>query len=404
MIKKDQIQENEKSSRILAFYQAGSLSSLIKTFKHMKRFNLLKIISVGILASIMMSCENQDVEYPDYDYSAVYFAYQYPVRTIVLGEDIYDNALDNQHKCAIYATMGGVYSNSKTIDIDVSVDNTLCNNLFFDADFTSPVQPMPSNYFTLASNKITLKNSLQGSVEVQLTDAFFADSKAIQNTYVIPLLMTNVVNADSILSGTPKVSNPAKCNQADWDIQPKDYTLYCVKFINTWHANYLRRGKDEITKDGVTSTEVRHNTYVEYDEVCKLSTLSLNDVLYPMNFKNKVGQDLNLNVKVSFADDQKCTVSPTTTSYNLNDTVRVYNITASGNGTFVKKGEKQSWGNKDRDGLYIQYQIGYEVEIKYPKLNLPDDIQKVTYNTNDTLVVRDRGVVSEVFSPSYKIN
>jgi len=36
----------------------------------------------------MTSCENQDNEFPDYEGgTSVYFATQYPVRTLVMGED-----------------------------------------------------------------------------------------------------------------------------------------------------------------------------------------------------------------------------------------------------------------------------------------------------------------------------
>ncbi|WP_372776049.1 DUF5627 domain-containing protein [Mangrovibacterium sp.] len=368
----------------------------------MKQFKFLGIFAAGLISLLMTSCENQDIEFPDFDYNSVYFAYQYPVRTIVLGEDIVDNTLDNEHKCMIYATMGGVYENTKRIDIDVTVNNALVNNLFF-AD-GSPVTAMPSNYYTLAANTITLDGTLQDGVEVQLTDAFFADPQSLKNTYVIPLQMTDVANADSILSGVPKFDGAVRGNTSDWDVEPKDFVLYCVKYINPWHAYYLRRGKDVITKDGVTTNVVRHNTYVEDDEVIHLSTLSLNDLEFPMDFTNKAGQDLNMKVKLNFDADQNVTVAPFASSYQLNDTVRVYNITTSGNGSFVKEGDKKSWGNKDRDALYLQYNIGYEVEIKYPKRGLPDDIQQVTYSTTDTLVVRDRGVTIETFSPSYNVN
>lgn len=352
---------------------------------------------------MMTSCENKEAEFPNFDYSTVYFAYQYPVRTIVLGEDIYDNTLDNQHKCAIYATMGGVYSNDKNIDIDVTVDNSLCDNLFFNA--TSPVVPMPSNYYTLAGNKISLNKSMQGSVEVQLTDAFFADSKSLERTYVIPLRMTNVVNADSILSGIPKVGGASRTNIAMWDVQPKDYVLYCVKFINPWDAIYLRRGVDVITKDGESSTNVRHKEFVEKDELIRLSTSSLTDILIPTDYKSKFGLDLGLKVKVNFAQDLKCSVLPIA-DYQINDSVRVYNISTNGNGEFIKKGEKNSWGNKDRDVLHIKYTIGYEVETTFPKTlpARPADIQVVTYNTTDTMVFRDRGIKLEVFTPEYKVN
>ena len=39
-------------------------------------------------------------------------------------------------------------------------------------------------------------------VEVSFTDAFFADPEALTATYVIPLVMTGVTNADRILNGT----------------------------------------------------------------------------------------------------------------------------------------------------------------------------------------------------------
>jgi hypothetical protein len=368
----------------------------------MKRYNLLSIVCTGVLTVLTMSCENQEIEFPDYGQTTVYFAYQYPVRTIVLGEDIFDTTLDNEHRCEIYATMGGVYANKTKIDIGIAVDNALCNNLFFDGGYTSPVQPMPSNYYTLAGNQISLDHSLQGSVGVQLTDAFFADESALRNTYVIPLRMTSVTNADAILSGDPKVEQPVGPNAAHWDVQPKDYVLYCVKFINTWHANYLRRGRDQITVNGVASSVTRHKPNVEEDEVRKLNTLALNQLLYPMNYKNQAGQNLNFALKLSFDESQKCAVAPVATAYQLNDTVSVYNIAATGNGAFVKRGEKKSWGNKDRDALYLQYNVSYEVQTLYPNAGIPAKVEQVTYTTSDTLVVRDRGVMAEVFTPAYK--
>lgn len=191
---------------------------------------------------IFTCCENQSIEFPDFDYSTVYFAYQYPVRTIVIGEDTYDTSMDNEHKCKIYATMGGVYANKTRISIGVTVDNTLCDNLYFEDG--TPVQAMPSNYYSLAAGQIILDKALQGGVEVQLTDAFFADENALGNTYVIPLRMTDVVNADSILVGSARVENAPRTNENLWDVQPKDYVLYCLKYINNWHASYLRRGVD----------------------------------------------------------------------------------------------------------------------------------------------------------------
>lgn len=348
----------------------------LKKKKAMKPKNIF--IALMIFA-LFASCKNDEWEFPDYDYSTVYFSYQYPVRTITLGEDnLVNTDLDNEHKCKIMATLSGVYSNNKDIKIDFVVDNSLADNLTFEDG--SAVLSLPASYYTLSANQIVIpKGSITGGVTVQLTDAFFADPNAVKNTYIIPLVMTNVVGADSILSG-------------------KNYILYAVKYINTWHADYLRRGTDIVTEDGgAAQTVVRHAQYVERDEVCRLSTFTLNALQFPVsNYKSKSGAGLELKLKLDFDAEQKCTVAPFENAYQLNDAVRVYDITASGNGKFVKRGEKNSWGNQDRDALYLDYAVSYKVETNTGGVI---DIQTMEYSTKDTLVVRDRGVVMETFIP-----
>ena len=343
----------------------------------MKQIKLFSILTIGILSLLISSCRNQDVEFPDFDYSTVYFAYQYPVRTIVLGEDLYDTSLDNQHKFEIYATMGGVYSNDKQITIDIAVDNSLTNNMFFSAG--NPVMPMPANYYTLAANQIKLDKNFQGAVGVQLSEAFFADKNSLKNTYVVPLKMTNVNNADSILSGNPKYSGALRGNPADWDVLPKDFVLYCVKFINQWHANYLRRGVDQITINGTSKTVVRHKQYVENDELSNLISASLMSNEFPVSVENAEGVKQTCTLLLTFDSSNKITVSTTTEGY-----------TATGSGTFVPKGEKNSWGNKDRDVVYLNYNITSN--------------SGVAYATKDTLVVQGRGVKIETFTPLYVSN
>jgi hypothetical protein len=79
---------------------------------------------------------------------------------------------------------------------------------------------MPSAYYQLAFNKITITSeSIIGGVDVQLTDAFFADPKALGRNYVIPLVMINVTGVDSIL-------------------KRKSQVIYAIKYVNPWHANY----------------------------------------------------------------------------------------------------------------------------------------------------------------------
>lgn len=331
---------------------------------------------MAMVTGLFTSCENSDWEFPDYDYSAVYFAYQSPIRTICLGEDVFDTSLDNEYKCQIMATIGGVYKNNANIDISIRVDNSLCDNLVFEEN-DMDIIPMPSNYYSLSSDKITIeKGSVLGGVIVQLTDVFFNDPKSLLTTYVIPVVMTGVVNADTILSGTPLVDNPRRGVSSDWDVQPKDYVLYAVKYINQYEANYLRRGKDVIS-GSQSGTQNRHAQYVEKDEMVEnITTRSLNIIAWEHQTKDMNDITRNSVLLLTFDNQNNCTITSETEG-----------VTASGTGKFVSKGDKNSWGNKDRDVLYLDYTIDY------------GDIQSAT---NDTLVVRDRGLKAEWFTPQLK--
>ena len=201
-------------------------------------------ILLAITGCVFTSCENQEWEFPDFEYTTVYFAYQTPVRTITFGEDVWDTSLDNQGQCQIMATIGGVYSNDKDRTISIQVDNSIVDDITF-AD-GSEIKAMPSEYYTLSdNNKIVIpKGKLLGGVTVQLTDAFFADPEATTGKYVIPVRMTDVQGADSILAGVPLVDNPRLAVAGDWDVQPKNYVLYAVKYISQYDSWYLRTGTD----------------------------------------------------------------------------------------------------------------------------------------------------------------
>jgi len=345
-----------------------------------------KLFLFLLVITSLSACKNQDVEFPDYDFSAVYFPYQYPVRTITLGEDIYDNSLDLLHKCQIQATMGGIYDNKNDVAINFIVADTMVNGYNFNA--TNPlraIRAMPKDYYTLASNQIIIKKGdISGGVEVQLTDKFFADPLAVQNNYVIPLIMTSATNVDSILQGKPIIANtkPKKLFARKWDVLPKDYILYAVKYINTWHGYYLRRGTD-VQTGAMSTTIVRHpkdvttydaSTTTDSKWLCYLTTGALNVLKFPVTLKDAAGTNYVSTLDLTFDASNNCTVtSSDPTAY-----------TATGTGKFVKKGEKNSFGNQDRDVLYLDYTINHIAK-------------GITTQTKDTLLMRNRGVVKETF-------
>ena len=332
-----------------------------------------------VLLSILTAC-NKKTEFPDYKYTTVYFPYQAPVRTLVLGEDMYDNTMDNLHKFTIMATMGGVYENTKDITIATSVDVTLAQNLKFNTANGDNVIAMPDNYYTLLaspSNILIPSGSTMGGVDVQLTDAFFADPRSVKNTFVIPLKIKSVTNADSILRGLSTLTSPDPRRLSDWTIAPKDYVLYAVKYINPYHGAYLRRGVDNVKGfNGNTLLDtnvVYHNTYVEQDEVDYLFTKSLTQDSMSLNVKNVGNLNKPFQFVLNFDNNGKCTVTaPASAAYTI-----------SGTGEFVKKGDM--WGNQQRDVMHLKYKVDFGATI---------------HNLTDTLVLRDRQVKFETFSPT----
>ena len=376
---------------------------------------------LGALALTSASC-NQDHECPDFEGgTTAYFAYQDPVRTLVLGNDIYDNSLDNAHKCQIWATMGGAYKGRNAV-ADIVVDESLCDNLWFiDAggNPSTPVLPMPKNYYSLASNTITY-NGPRGYVEVQFTDAFFNDPKAIENTYVIPLLMTGVKGIDRILTGTPREGlSPARPDLESWDVLAKDYVLYCVKYMNPWQGKYIRRGVDKVTENGTTQTIIRKDTtlvnsdlehYTENpvnqnDEVCGITTKNMKQAIFPVSIRRGGNlASMPCNLLLTF-DGNKCSIS-----------TEDEGVTVTGSGEYITKGTEKAeykdfqWGSMEgkpvqRDILRLAYEVNFKAGKVIGKDEKGNDIllaNDVDVSTADTLVVQTREAnKKEFFSPKY---
>lgn len=389
----------------------------------MKLKKYLYGVALGVLSLTYASCYNADKEFPDYqDGTTAYFAYQYPVRTLVLGNDIYDNTLDNAHKCQIWSTMGGAYG-GRDATVDIVVDETLCDNLFFTdegGNATAPVLPMPTSYYELLSNAIPYKGEPRGYVEVQFTDEFFNDPKAVENTYVIPLLMTKVTGIDHILVGKPREGlTPSRTNTEDWEILAKDYVLYCVRYMNPWQGKYIRRGVDNVTEKDNTITIVRkdfsmvnsdlehykENPVNQNDEVCSITTKNMKQAIFQISVKRSGNQaSLPCNLLLTF-DGDKCTIS-----------TEDDDVVSTGSGEFIVNGTEKSeykdyqWGSMNgkpvqRDILRLAYNVSFKkgkvigYDDKGNPITLSNDID---VTTNDTLVIQTRESNKKVFfSPMY---
>jgi hypothetical protein len=322
----------------------------------------------------LIACENQKIEFPDFDYTSGFFPYQYPVRTLVLGDYIYDNTNDNNHKFLISVAIGGLYSNSKDREFDIAVDKNLCNNVLF-TETLDTIYLMPDSYYSLSSTSklIVPKDKFNGSIEVQLNDAFFNDPLAIKLGYVIPIRITGSSDVDTILVGKTTNTNPDPRITTQWDIIPKDFTMFAVKFINAYHGKYLHRGV-AVVKDAssaVLETTPYRTTYIEKNEIWSLVTTAKNQVSASGSLRSTLITG-TLKMLLTFDDSGNCTITE--------DTGSAFTITGSGKFT----SDADEWGNKKRDAIHINYQLTSGAN---------------TYFATDTLVIRDRNVKMEVYVP-----
>lgn len=347
-----------------------------------------KILIILTLFLGLIGCENGENEFEDYDYTAGYFPYQYPMRTLVLGDDIYDNTNDNNHKFLISAAMGGVYTNDKDRVFEFELAPELCNNVLFKSSLDT-IRLMPAEYYTLSSsNKLTIPaGKVNGNIEVQLTDAFFNDPLAIKFGYVIPLRLKSSLDVDSILRGKSNSPDADPRISENWLVTPKDFTMFGVKFINPYHGNFLHRGKDVIksSSGSVVKEVVYREKYIEKDEVWTLKTSGRNDVditaILNGGYRSASGP---LTMRLSFNNAGDCTIKEAPGSPTL----------IAGSGKFIKDGAE--WGGKKRNVIVLSYNYNSEV-LAETAGDIPAGIY--THEVKDTLVVRDRAVVMEVFTP-----
>jgi hypothetical protein len=174
---------------------------------------------------------------------------------------------------------------------------------------------------------------------------------------------------------TPDVNNPS-----DWDVLPKDYTLFGIKYVNPYHGKWLRRGKltvrDQTGK--IVDTKTYHAQYVEQDEVVSLTTVSLNAVTTSMSIDTET-----FNLKFDIDNDGVITVSsvpgsPVAITY----------------GTGLYKEKDDTWGGTPenptpRDALYVDY--------FYKRTS---NANTFTCEVSDTLVFRDRAITYEDVRPT----
>ena len=178
----------------------------------------------------MTSCYDNFVR--DYDYSAVFAAYQYDLRSFVLGEDA---------SFQFQVALGGVMDNDRDRKVTVSLDDALVAGAVagmkdkgkssgdyvgsaITAAGISALKVLPPSFYTLEGmDGLTIrKGSHTAAVTVKATDAFASDPDAFKPAYAIAFRI-DTAEADTILMN-------------------KDYAVIAVKCENRFFGFWTRRG------------------------------------------------------------------------------------------------------------------------------------------------------------------
>jgi hypothetical protein len=220
---------------------------------------------------------------------------------------------------------------------------------------------MPSSYYQLSTTSLAFKGTLNGTTEVQLSDAFFNDPDAIKYTYVIPLVMISQTGFSNILTGKlmEGYTSAARTDASKWNVQPKDYVLYCVKYQNKYTGWWLTNHTTSIAD-------------IEKAAAVQIITKSLTQSIYTVGYGPH-----KADLLLSFDGNENCTITSLTEG-----------VTVTGTGNWKDNGAYKAWGNKDRDLLELNYTLVF------------DDGYSTT--THEKLVWQRSGVTIEEFVPIFR--
>lgn len=225
-----------------------------------------KICILLVVALALTGCYEDYVR--EYDHDGVFFAYQYDLRTFVIGEDA---AFD------VTVALGGVMKNGRDRAVKLAIDNTLVNGdayrgmmgtsqisgdyvgaAFRSAGVTS-VEPLPASDFTvtgLDGLKIPAGRHT-GTVTIHATDDLISDPNAYKPGYALGV---KILSAD-----------------ADEVVEGMDFSVIAVRCENRFFGNWTHHGTiTTFDESGKEVQKVREVGSLADDSVYSLQTVDAN--------------------------------------------------------------------------------------------------------------------------------
>lgn len=221
------------------------------------------------LAVLLMTTSCYDSYVRDYDYTAVYAAYQYDLRTFVIGEEA---------KFDFTVALGGIMDNDRDRLVEVATDDALLKgavaglksqtlvsgdyvNNAFKSFSGADLAPMPEGSFTLTGlDGLTIaKGRHTAAVTVRATEALAADPDAFRPGYGIAF---KILKAD-----------------ADTVLETKNFAVIAILCENRFYGNWTREGETKTYDAGgaLISTDSEAASLTD-DRVYTLTTVDAHTV------------------------------------------------------------------------------------------------------------------------------
>ena len=250
----------------------------------------IKSIKTVLIACLLLSftgCEPYEDYIKDFDYSAVYFGTQKPLRTLVTREN--KSTLDFK----LGVALGGLRENKTGHWATIKVDTLLLDSMKGASGFTL----LPEDWYTfnLPENKIIIpKAEFLGDFTISINKAkFTADPTSLTKKYALPIRILTT-SADSILYGNAVVAG-------------RHYTVLVVKYINEYSGTYYVRGNQvELDLNGnVVVGSLKEYTHVDWikNKTRTFTTTALNQCEM-----TGLGVETSDKIKVNISADHAVTL------------------------------------------------------------------------------------------------
>lgn len=241
-----------------------------------------------IACLVLFACERYEEYRLDYEYSAVYFGSQKPLRTLVTRNN--QSTLDFKLGVVLAGMLENKADQWATFEIDPSLLQTV--------DGASSFSLLPEEWynFSITDNKIIIpKGKFLGDFTIKIDKSkFTADPLSLGNTYALPVRIVDS-SADSILVGD--------------NITPgKDYTVLVVKYISEYSGTYYVRG--EQTELNTQGNEIEESKIIySHADWSRNKTRAFTTMSPSECVMNGIGSEDSEKMKVIIGEDHAITLS-----------------------------------------------------------------------------------------------